>query len=271
MKLSYLLHAQDEPPGPPRGRPSRSYAAEDPGLSRASPNPSSRAAAMRSSIDISRLPSMTPGYHSAAAATAARNSRPIESLDFIERPPASRRSQTCKECNQTFPLKVRYLHHLVTAHGITHYESKQILLCPRCPSAFLRNTDRSKHNSCVHEKVRPFSCTEPNCTSSFFFQKDLIKHKNTVHLRHKPYVCQLCDKAFGKREHMTSHVKRVHQKLRPFKCTICDIRLASKYNLQGHLKTAAHAAAERLANKGMHSAIVHRRGVSRIGEDEGNE
>lgn len=48
---------------------------------------------------------------------------------------------------------------------------------------------------------------------------------------------------------MTSHVKRVHQKLRPFKCEVCDIRLASKYNLQGHLKTAAHAAAETVANR----------------------
>lgn len=48
---------------------------------------------------------------------------------------------------------------------------------------------------------------------------------------------------------MTSHVKRVHQKLRPFKCDVCGIRLASKYNLQGHLKTAAHAAAQTLADR----------------------
>lgn len=169
--------------------------------------------------------------------------------NFSQRGSSASRLLTCATCGDTFNQKVRFLYHLLKAHGTRTYETHTILPCDKCSSAFLRNTDRSKHDACVHQKLRPYHCNAPNCTSSFFFAKDLSKHRSTVHLRHKPFPCSICNKAFGKREHMTSHVKRVHQKLRPFKCEVCDIRLASKYNLQGHLKTAAHAAAEAVANQ----------------------
>lgn len=158
----------------------------------------------------------------------------------------SSRMHVCSHCKTPFSLKVRFLHHLLTQHQIKRYDSRTILPCSKCASAFLRNTDRSKHDLCVHQRLRPFRCDVTGCESAFFFEKDLVKHRLTVHLRHKPFRCSICPKAFGKREHMTSHVKRVHHKLRPFRCDVCDIRLASKYNLQGHLKTAAHAAAESL-------------------------
>lgn len=161
------------------------------------------------------------------------------------------RMHICPHCSTPFSLKVRFLHHLLTEHKVTTYDSRTILPCSKCCSAFLRNTDRSKHDLCVHERLRPFRCEANGCNSAFFFEKDLVKHRSTVHLRHKPFRCSICPKAFGKREHMTSHVKRVHHKLRPFRCDVCDIRLASKYNLQGHLKTAAHAAAESLRRRAL--------------------
>lgn len=163
--------------------------------------------------------------------------------------PSTSRLFTCTACGDSFNQKVRFLYHLLDAHATRTYDTHTILPCDKCCSAFLRNTDRSKHDACVHQKLRPYHCNAPNCSSSFFFAKDLTKHRSTVHLRHKPFPCAICKKAFGKREHMTSHVKRVHQKLRPYKCEVCDIRLASKYNLQGHLKTAAHAAAEAVASR----------------------
>lgn len=159
------------------------------------------------------------------------------------------RCHLCERCGKSFSLKVRFLHHLLMEHNVQVFDSRTILPCHKCPSAFLRNTDRSKHDLCVHERLRPFRCSTAECNSAFFFEKDLVKHQSTVHLRHKPFRCSICPKAFGKREHMTSHVKRVHHKLRPFRCEVCDIRLASKYNLQGHLKTAAHAAAESLRRR----------------------
>lgn len=166
------------------------------------------------------------------------------------------RHHVCAKCGESFSLKVRYLHHLYAVHAIRTHETRNILPCSKCNSAFLRNTDRSKHDACVHQRLRPFRCTANNCSSSFFFAKDLSKHRSTVHLRHKPFSCHLCKKAFGKREHMTSHVKRVHEKLRPFRCDVCDISLASKYNLQGHLKTAAHAAAETLTRRGEEKRVA---------------
>lgn len=159
------------------------------------------------------------------------------------------RTHVCPHCTKPFTQKVRFLYHLLAEHGVKDYESRNILPCSNCSAAFLRNTDRSKHDLCVHQRLRPYKCAVENCNSAFFFEKDLTKHRSTVHLRHKPFRCSICPKAFGKREHMTSHVKRVHHKLRPFRCDVCDIRLASKYNLQGHLKTAAHAAAESLQKK----------------------
>lgn len=169
------------------------------------------------------------------------------SLDSLAHAAAAMSNQEgahrCSRCASCFTQKVRFLHHLRAQHGVREYENREILPCPTCPAAFLRNTDRVKHVACVHEKSRPHACKVAGCGSAFFFAKDLAKHNSTVHLRHRPYACKTCDKHFGKREHMTSHVKRVHEQLRPFKCDVCGIKLASKYNLQGHLKTNSHAQA----------------------------
>lgn len=214
------------------------------------PLPSASSSSPQQLQNKSNLITTTTNYYDHRKLSSTSSTTQQQHHQIITTTPTSR-SHNCPTCGESFSVKVRFLHHLFTVHQVRNYEARPILPCarPDCDSAFLRNTDRSKHDMCVHQKLRPHKCDVPNCTSSFFFSKDLIKHKDTVHLRHKPFNCRICFKAFGKREHMTSHVRRVHQKLRPFKCEVCDIRLASKYNLQGHLKTAAHAAAETLARR----------------------
>lgn len=217
------------------------------------PSASSSSSPQQQLQNKSNLITTSPNYynHQKISSTSSTTQQQQQHHRMITTTQVASRSHTCPTCGENFSVKVRFLHHLFTVHQVRNYEARPILPCTRqdCDSAFLRNTDRSKHDMCVHQKLRPHKCDVTNCTSSFFFSKDLIKHKDTVHLRHKPFNCVICFKAFGKREHMTSHVRRVHQKLRPFKCEVCDIRLASKYNLQGHLKTAAHAAAETLARR----------------------
>eukprot|EP00178_Gracilaria_changii_P021270 TRINITY_DN63283_c0_g1_i1.p1 TRINITY_DN63283_c0_g1~~TRINITY_DN63283_c0_g1_i1.p1 ORF type:complete len:245 (+),score=33.20 TRINITY_DN63283_c0_g1_i1:787-1521(+) len=168
--------------------------------------------------------------------------------NLVEESPANSRIRVCEKCGVVFSRKVKFLHHLYVEHSIRQHEGRNIIPCSECPSAFLRNTDRSKHVQCVHSRLRPFPCPREECSSSFFFAKDLNKHINTVHLRQKPYRCEQCGRSFGKREHMTSHVKRVHQRLRPFKCEVCNILLASKYNLEGHFNTVSHRTTLQMAN-----------------------
>jgi hypothetical protein len=89
---------------------------------------------------------------------------------------------TCA-CGASFNRSLHYLHHISNAASAAcDTPDAPLYLCevPGCESAFRRKTDRAKHISCVHSKLRPFKCEAPGCDSAFFFSKDMRKHFATV-------------------------------------------------------------------------------------------
>lgn len=104
--------------------------------------------------------------------------------------PDSRHS--CR-CGKTFPRFLNYLWHLSTNTPGCDIIEGPLYPChvPSCQSAFRRKTDRTKHVSCVHSKMRPFKCDAPGCSSAFFFSKDVKKHYSTVRTYSIPLTSSL--------------------------------------------------------------------------------
>jgi hypothetical protein len=85
-------------------------------------------------------------------------------------------------CGEKFTRSIHYLYHVHEGNRGCNVVDGKLYPCdiPGCKSAFRRKTDRAKHKSCVHTKLRPFKCKDPSCDSAFFFGKDERKHYATV-------------------------------------------------------------------------------------------
>ncbi len=90
-----------------------------------------------------------------------------------------RARHTCK-CGARFNRGLHYLYHVNLGKEGCDQAEGPLYVCDHdgCESAFKRKTDRAKHVSCVHSKLRPYKCMECGC--GFFFQKDVRKHFETV-------------------------------------------------------------------------------------------
>lgn len=94
---------------------------------------------------------------------------------------------------------------------------------------------RNKHIRALHEKSRPFKCSE--CASEFAFQDGLSRHVAMVHREARPFKCPEpgCDKQFKQKAHAEKHHASVHEKLKPCVC-FCGKAFRENYNLKQHQK-----------------------------------
>jgi hypothetical protein len=206
-------------------------------------SPTGTSSSHSSPLPSSPLPYASETLSAPTGASAARPSRQdmLSSSASLVTPDAR---HVCG-CGAAFNRSLHYLYHVHNSSAPCDVPSLPLFPCeiPGCHSAFRRKTDRAKHVSCVHARVRPFKCASPGCRSAFFFAKDEKKHYSTVHLRHRPYKCERCGQSFGKKEHLKNHENRTHLHIKPYGCKTCGVMLASKHNLLSHINTRAHARA----------------------------
>ena len=108
--------------------------------------------------------------------------------------------------------------------------SKQFLWCkPLC---------LQKHIITVHEKIKPFSCSE--CDKSFCVKDTLRTHIEKIHkkMAMPVYQCDLCEKKLTSEPNLKRHTIRFHSdNEKTFKCDICGNSYPYKTDLKRHYNT----------------------------------
>ena len=100
--------------------------------------------------------------------------------------------------------------------------------------------------SCLHgvSRVQPILTLSSLCLQSAqtchicnrqFGRKDHLKrHFRMVHLGMRDSECQYCGKRFGQKSTLDEHVLRLHTQERPFPCSLCDRAFVVRKELRHH-------------------------------------
>lgn len=94
---------------------------------------------------------------------------------------------------------------------------------------FLKNHKRFKH-----EPPR-YPCPVENCGQRFHMPSTLQIHDLKVHQGIKKFVCQLCAKAYTKKELLMVHISDIHFKNKVH-CFLCNSKFARIATLRQHAK-----------------------------------
>ena len=83
-------------------------------------------------------------------------------------------------------------------------------MCDRCPFKSRSKSNLKQHIQVVHDKERPFKCTQ--CDKSWFHKRQLNDHIDVVHLN-KLFKCQPCNKKFHQRGSYREHNRSIRREL----------------------------------------------------------
>ena len=142
--------------------------------------------------------------------------------------------------------------------------------CPKCKKSPNLVTLVRIHVRSVHEKLRPFKCTE--CLYSATQRSHLKTHIKGVHEKSKQFKCTECPFATSHKHHLKLHTQAFHVKIKNFKCDACDY---SAYR-HDHLRLNPNLSKRRsevqryfpLLSKGSLVSVVPREHLCRVASQE---
>ncbi|KAM7338184.1 hypothetical protein ACRRTK_001668 [Alexandromys fortis] len=129
----------------------------------------------------------------------------------------------CKECGDTFRLKV-----LLVQHQRVHSEEKG-WECGNCRKVFRGVSEFNEHRK-SHAAV----ATQPQPGPSWALEGALQKREQ-MEREAKPFECEECGKRFKKNAGLSQHL-RVHSREKPFDCEECGQSFKANTNLFRHQK-----------------------------------
>lgn len=129
----------------------------------------------------------------------------------------------CKECGDTFRLKV-----LLVQHQRVHSEEKG-WECDDCRKVFRGVSEFNEHRK-SHAAV----ATQPQPGPSWALE-DALQKREQMEREAKPFECEECGKRFKKNAGLSQHL-RVHSREKPFDCEECGQSFKANTNLFRHQK-----------------------------------
>lgn len=143
----------------------------------------------------------------------------------------AKQNLTCELCGKDFKSKLN--RHLNSVHL-----NNRPYPCVVCPKKFRTKSNYANHKLYVHdlEGRKLFGCG--SCGLSFMTQTQRERHEKCVHLRQNATTCEICHKSFSSKTYLNYHQKAVHQKLKEFTSAICKVSFKWAFQLMDHPNSA---------------------------------
>lgn len=137
----------------------------------------------------------------------------------------SDRPWLCNECPKNYKTKIDLLQ-----HQRVHDRARDPFKCGTCGQYFRTRSNYNTHQK-THTVKGPQKCTI--CDKIFV---NLRSHIQMVHQKIRQHICNICDKAFGKKSGLDRHIITVHEKMRCWVCDLCEKSFGEKAQLFRHRK-----------------------------------
>lgn len=105
--------------------------------------------------------------------------------------------------------------------------------CDKCGKMFVQRCSLRRHFDATHSLDRPFQC---QICEKAFARKEYLQFHLVTHGDVKPFKCQKCDRTFGRKEYLRTHLLS-HSGVKSYKCEICEQSFVRKCNLKVHLQS----------------------------------
>uniref|UniRef100_A0A914WV44 C2H2-type domain-containing protein n=1 Tax=Plectus sambesii TaxID=2011161 RepID=A0A914WV44_9BILA len=137
----------------------------------------------------------------------------------------------CEDCLRFYPNKGQLKEHI----SVEHLKQRPFK-CEYCNATFGRRSGMRRHAIMVHTD-HTHKCPFPGCKHpGYKCTKALAAHIRSVHTNVRPYVCDVCDKAFVRRNDLNVHLA-IHDDVHEYFCPNCQQGFKRQFYLKRHFKT----------------------------------
>ena len=134
----------------------------------------------------------------------------------------------CDICLKSFETSFYLKKHKTRIHREKNFQ------CSECDISFTMKCLLKAHTDAVHQKKFTCTCCEKNWGDKAQLNRHLKSKGENQCMKEKPFSCQYCDKVFVSIGSVNQHVQYTHKNVEGFLCEICNKAFGKKSNMKRH-------------------------------------